>query len=304
MEINQYNMDINQYNYIYPVLLDKSKSKSDSFIKINKSEVELIIKRGNRPFFLDYDLFTDVNNNLFLAVTGLPKGYCYELLYDNKSYSINAVEYKIISNLLDLTKESLNGIFTYVNSKPIVNRNSGRCDISMNGPSVFVRSDDVLVSNVFNSTFISGMAEIKTFQPIISVDQIGHIIYIKYDIPGKEEFDVNENNMPKAARTISELLKLMIEWKLVLSDPWNSDDEISSSIDLFFNALNIDSNIQNEIINSQCDMQIVRYLKGDTNARTRPPTEDIQNISSNLRKWISSFFFYRNIDEIYDNIVN
>lgn len=297
-------MEINQYSYVYPVVLDKSKPKSDSFVKINKSEFQLSIKRGNKPFFLEYDLFTDLNNNLFLAVAGLPKGYCYELLFDNKIYSVNAVDHKTVSNLIDLTKESSEGIFTFSNSKKVNSSASGRCDNSMNGPSVFIRNDDNVVSNVFNSTFIASMSEIKTFQPILSVDEIGHIVYIKYDNLEKEEFDLNENNMPKATRTISELLKLMIEWKMVLNDPWNSNDQISKSVESFFNALNINSEIENEIINSQCDMQIVRYLKGDNNARARPPIEDIQNISPNVKKWISSFFFYRNIDEIYDNIVN
>lgn len=296
-------MEIQQYKYVYPVKLDTSKSKDITFTSLDKEDYSLIVNRGNIEFFGLHDVFIDSNQNIFLGINELLKGYNYTLNLNNESFLINAKEYSSLKYLIDLPIENATATFTFTDSKPIVNSNSGRCDMSMNGPSVFIRSDDNPVSNIFNSTFIASMGEVSAFQSVLSVDGIGHIIYVGYDTQEKEEFDVNENNTPKATRTLFELLKLMVEWKLVAEEPWNSTDTIALAAKSFFEALQLPIEIENDIVDNQCDMQVARYIKGSANARRRPDVSEISQMTAKTEKWLNRFCFHENIDLLYERIV-
>lgn len=296
-------IELNQYKYIYAVKFDSSKPKDSNLVLIDKSNYSLVVNRGNIAFFGLYDLFTDNNENLFLGINEILKGYNYTLSYLNQSFLINVKTHSSLEELIDIPIDNTRGTFTFTDSKPIASSNSGRCDMSMNGPSVFLRDNDNPVSNIFNSTFIASMGEVTSFQSVLAVDGIGHIIYVGYDAQEKEEFDINENNTPKATRTLFELLKLMIEWKLVFEDPWNSKDLISKASKQFFEKLLLPLELENEIINSQCDMQVARYIKGNQNARSRPDIGEINSMSIPVKKWLSRFCFHENIDVLYDRIV-
>lgn len=295
-------MEIQQYKYIYPIRLDSAKPKDNSFNLLNKDEYSLIINRGNIDFFGLHDVFIDSNENIFLGINELLKGYNYTLNFNNESFLINAKEYSTLKDLIDLPIENTRATFTFTDSKPIINSNSGRCDMSMNGPSVFIRNEDVPVSNIFNSTFIASMGEVSTFQSVLAVDGIGHIIYVGYDTQEKEEFDINENNTPKATRTLFELLKLMVEWKLVSESPWNSNDKIAIAAKQFFTKLDLPLEVEEDMINNQCDMQVSRYLKGNVNARNRPDMSEVSSITPTTEKWLSRFCFHESIDLLYERI--
>ena len=59
--------------------------------------------------------------------------------------------------------------------------------------------------------------------------------------------------MIKCATTNSntfELLKLMVEWKLVSDNPWNSNDAIASGAKQFFNILGLTLDVEQDILNN------------------------------------------------------
>jgi hypothetical protein len=83
-------------------------------------------------------------------------------------------------------------------------------------------------------------------------------------------------------RTFWECLKLVREWSIVNSEPFNNNELIANKANQFMTALNF-SNEELSLIDNQNNMQIAKYILGDENARQRPDdlfemNDDIRNI--------------------------
>jgi len=293
---------LNDYASIFVVQHDGLSTPATTYTAIDPSEYSITVNRGPRP---TYDkpsgLFVDDRGNIFLGLSGLVKTYTYTLDYNGTTYSINSIDHADASRYLAIPPSSSTGIFTFTGSRSTQDLSSGRCDTSMKGPYVFTRATDSAVSDIFNSTLVGSMGDIKTYAPIISVDNVGHLFYAILADPSKEDFDVNENNMPKTARTFFELLRLLIEWKLVADSPWdNSIDEIATVVNQFFSETKMTQAVIDDALANQCDMQIARYLKNNPNARARPDISEVALITNVARSWVAQNTFHENIDVLYE----
>jgi hypothetical protein len=296
-------MRLDDYPYIYPVCF-KTISDPNNLLPIDSSKVSLTINRsGGLPYGSDYQAFEDEVGNIFLGISLLVKGYSLTLDIEGIEYSINNVLWESISELIDIPVDSASGIFMFTGSKPVVSAGSGRCDVSMSGPSVFVREGEAILSDVFNSTTLKGMSDLESFQPLISAHNVGHIVFARIKKSGVEEFDTNQNSLPHASRTLSELMRLMVEWRLVTNSPWNSNEELPVAVNQFLEIIGISSEVENKILETQCDMQVARFLKGNSNARQRPPVEEIQPITSFVKAWLATKFLHSDIESFYQLLV-
>lgn len=271
----------------------------EEFVAIDKQTYELVNTRHRTPMPQDeYELIQDGNGNRFLGIKDIFKAYVYELVIDDETFHVSTQYLKNVIDLLDRDADQEKGEFTFTKSEFVYDPKTNRCDESMKGPSVFLRPGEQPISRVFNSNVIGTMSDLLKYVPILTVDGVGHIIYVELVDPSRENFDTNANTMPKATRTISELLKLMLEWKQLKDPPWNGEDEISSAVERFFEELRMPEEIRQHINDNQGDMQIARFIKGEKQSRRRPPKESIQPITPVIRRWILSNIFFPNYDTL------
>lgn len=292
----------NPFRYVQYV--DGNMNFSDEFSAVDKFDYDLLNTRNSKVMNSEeYELIQDSNGNLFICVKDIFKAYSYELYFNQTIYHISTQQFKEVNDLLQRTPAASYGEFTFTKSEPVYNPNTDRCDMSMKGPAVFLREGEQPLSKVFNSNVIATMSDLKRYVPILSVDGIGHVIYVELVDPDREEFDTNENTMPKATRTISELLKLMVEWRILKDSPFNSQEEITQTIDTFFKEIRLPNEIEQDLIQNQTDMQVARFLKGSDNARVRPPVEEVKPITDTLKRWILSKMFFNGYDSLKANLV-
>lgn len=281
---------------------------SNTYTLIDKGNYNLVNSNDLNKIPEDYyNLFVDENNNIFLCyrVNSLYSNtkltYSFILDYSDKTYIVNNQDYKNIFDLIDKPINSLDGVFSFTDST-LVNTNS-RCDGYRYGPMVFLRPEDPDNDSDSKSPVVNSASMFTRFTPFLSIDRIGHIIYVELSHLSIIYADANENSIPKSTYTISEMLKLMIEWSELVNPPWNSIEPISIKCDSFFSAFDISDRLKDEINNNQAPMQVARFFMGDNNARLRPSIGELSDITPLLRQWILSKFFFSSIDELKTNLM-
>jgi len=281
---------------------------SNTYTLIDKGNYNLVNSNDSNKIPEDYyNLFVDENNNIFLCyrVNALYSNtkltYSFILEYSDKTYIVNNQDYKNIFDLIDKPINSLDGVFSFTDST-LVNTNS-RCDGYRYGPMTFLRPEDPDNDSDSKSPVVSSASMFTRFTPFLSIDRVGHIIYVELSDLSIIYADANENSIPKSTYTISEMLKLLIEWAELVKVPWDSVEPISIKSDLFFKGYNIPNEIKSELIDNQAAMQVARFFMGDDNARLRPSIEELSSIAPLLRQWILSKFFFSSIDELKTNLM-
>jgi hypothetical protein len=186
--------------------------------------------------------------------------------------SVNSIERMI--DVYDKQSDSNFGLFCFLNSNVVLQPNSDwRCDTGKYGPGVFPPS----------TTQIVDPSSIVLLESIISVNGIAHLIYVEYQgNPSVGDGHLNNSEKPVMGRTFWECLKLVREWSIVNSEPFNNNELIANKANQFMTALNF-SNEELSLIDNQNNMQIAKYILGDENARQRPDdlfemNDDIRNI--------------------------
>jgi hypothetical protein len=171
------------------------------------------------------------------------------------------------------------GIFTFLNSQPIVLEGQDwRCDNSLYGARIFyaIGQDEVPVFN--------GHAKIKVYEPILSINGIGYITYAKH---GGDDTDIrfnfiNDALLPQSGETLPEIIKLILEWSAVAVPPFENTEDIAVQAKHFVERFGITE----ELVAGQPDMQVAKFLQGDTSARLRtsgtyPMSEELNNLIIN-----------------------
>jgi hypothetical protein len=147
-----------------------------------------------------------------------------------------------------------------------------RCDNGKFGPRSF-----------HPVTIIDDLPQIVMYEPVLSVNGVGHIIYIEG--VGKQTLanhHINEDSHPVTGRTLWESLKLIREWSIVNKEPFNNTEAVAHKASQFIKELQL-SDAELAVIDQQIPMQIANYLTGSTNARQRPDgvlpiTDDVKAI--------------------------
>jgi hypothetical protein len=190
-------------------------------------------------------------------------------MYNLIAIASNAVEIVNVSPLervLDIYDKPVDtdyGVFYFANSETVLAPEiDWRCDNGKFGPTSFRKT-----------SFVKQLPQIIVYEPVLSVNGIGHIIYLQM-IEGETDNNLanghlNEDVIPVTGRTFWEALKIVREWSIVHQEPFNNTDAISFKALQFMQELQF-SDEEESAIDSQVSMQIAKYLMGDTNARQRP----------------------------------
>ena len=296
-------MDISQHSLIYPVVHDFLSERSTSFYKIGHDEHSLWdtgARRHVSQYF--YDLYRDERGNIFLGVSGTFKTYSFLLDFAGKTYNINYVLHEYVGRFIDLPASTDLGFFKLMDSKPAYQYGGERCDAGRNGPVVFLRDGQIPIGTIVNTTRPFSLSDLESHYSVLSVDGIGHLVYVKYregQNDSNEYFETNESDLPTASRTIAPTIKLIFEWSTVAGEPWNCQDAVALAAKDFINCIDMPENVKNEINVGQPDMQVVKYLRGFSDARKQPDTEEIGTIGKLTKMWLKSKMFYPNTTVMY-----
>lgn len=296
-------MDIGNYNHIYPVVHDFDSTRSFKFSPVNNEQYSLLNNTTNKlisPYF--YKIFEDERGNIFLAMNTAINTYTFELNYAGTTYIINNVIYENVADIITKPSTSSLGFFKFMDSKPAAIYSAERCDAARNGPAVFIRDGQMPVGTAVNSLRPMLLSDLEEYCSLLSVDGVGHLIYVKYfegHNDSNEEFETNESDLPTAARSLFPALKVLVEWAEMTKEPWNSNEPIALAAQEFLNKIGMPEEIRLDIEENQTNMHVYRYISNEKNARRQPPVEEILEMTSLTRKWVKSKMFYGNISHLY-----
>lgn len=247
------------------------------------------------------DILFAFNNIKSSAVGSRP--YDYQLFVDEEKFVINNSYYSLMNGFINQSKYSENGIFVFTKSKKIeyekIEGTPVRCDYGIYGPIAFSGTAGASSSSFdFEDESPVTLSHTYTASIIMSCFDVGHIVYMEVVDPQIEIDAVNNREVPCITRTMGEHLKLILEWKQVSQHPFNSKQDIAICANNFLNEFKIDKNLELDIWNNQTDMQIVKYIKGEPEARTRPDPENIKEMTNLQKKWVLSKFIYKGYENM------
>ena len=259
MNIEPFNLDIiNKYNMFFML------QKLDATSTINLYHQQSV---DNAPFE-DCALFEMLNGQVLVAFAQhnahIGK---YNLIATDGTTSeiVNLQAFEsIYSYYKSDTDDTESGIFAFIDSRPIeLAGQDWRCDNSLYGPRLFyyVGQDETLL--------LDGIDKIKVYEPILSINGVGHLIYFKYgedDIQIRFDY-INNAVLSQTAETFSEIIKLILEWAAVTEPPFENTENVAQKAKQFIDAFGITESL----VNGQPDMQVARYLQGNGSARLRTP---------------------------------
>lgn len=222
------------------------------------------------------DAFSMPNGAIIIAWKDpLTIGTMHNLLviHESTTENVNLVSLERVIDIYDRPVDAQVGVFTFTNSDMILAPNlDWRCDNGKFGPRSF-----------HPITIIDDLPQIVMYEPVLSVNGVGHIIYIEG--VGKQTLanhHINEDSHPVTGRTLWESLKLIREWSIVNKEPFNNTEAVAHKAFQFIKELQL-SDAELAVIDQQIPMQIANYLTGSTNARQRPDgvlpiTDDVKDL--------------------------
>ena len=154
------------------------------------------------------------------------------------------------------------GTFVFVDSQPIVAPNiDWRCDTEYYGPMPFPDLNGVRTNPTEEKSVIT------VFEPIISASGLAHIVYLRRKDFSEQRLEFIDNALtPAVCTTLGECVKLVHEWSLMAEEPFNNTEDIAIKAKSFCNHFDI----HDELISPYPNMQIMKFLSGDLQARVRP----------------------------------
>lgn len=271
MEIEKFTPEaVRNYKMFY--ILQHLNSDIDDFM-LYSQEV------GATAAFYDFDLF-EMNDKKILVAFPDPFKYSnkYNLVATDGLVSeiVPMQPFERIWEYYDKPSNNTEGFFVFMNSIPMaLDGLDWRCDNAKYGPLGYNVGADMA------EPMLKTLDQIIVYEPIMSINSVGHLVYAHVNIPEEiEEYFINGNPIPFYGRTLSEVFKQLVEWSAVTESPFNNAEEMALDSKNFLNQIYFD----NSCVSNQVDMQIFEYLKGNTNARQRP--NDIQPNTDELKIFI------------------
>ena len=183
-------------------------------------------------------------------------------------------------------------VVTTANAHPAVNF-ADRCDIDKYGPTRFHLEDGVRPA----VTDITLFRHIHTVTTMLSVNGTAHVLYGV--VPRLGDSFRDWPGVSSVAKTLTGVMKLIIEWASLADEPFNMSDEIAVSCKNYINTLKIPENVLNEISEYQEDMPVYRYLQNQENAR-HGFTEQT-SVGPLFLNWIKKTHRYRTLNALVRN---
>jgi len=275
---------------------------------IKQDPIELVRRTpaGDEPY-TKYACFKMQDDNVLLGInhfmTFTAKHNLIAISGDTEEV-VNLQMFENIMNYYDVPVENPDkGYFIFVDSIVIAPEEEWRCDNTRFGPLSYGVTEGV------EETLIKGFDQLLTYETILSVEGVGHLIYLHFkDDAEYRYYYANSAKLPISGVTISEAFKLITEWATVAEAPFNNQQGISQDAKDFIHKLNFDTSL----VDYQVDMYVAEFLKGNPDARMRP--QNVQPLSQELDAFIKKNMSYRclsallsvypdawNVQEVIDN---
>lgn len=172
---------------------------------------------------------------------------------------------------LELIENQNGGLFLICSAKQTSDfAKADRCDADNWGPTGAVRVSDNRFESIFGSGVVINVSQLEQYKIVYDFNPHGFLIYIKLRFSGapdthdieSENYLLNLEDPPCAAKNLGNLLKLIIEWSRTKEDPWlNYEDPLSEICSKFIEHSSMPENIIEFIDSNYEDMQVYKYLK-------------------------------------------
>lgn len=299
-------MQIEDFNHVYAVTHDFLNERSSSFRQIDASTCSLRNNTNGKtvsPYL--YGVFIDERENIFLGMRENLNTYTFDLTINENTHNINNVIYEHVSDILTRPASSTVGFFKFMDSQPAARYSEERCDALRNGPAVFIRPGQMPIGTAVNSLRPMLLSDLEVYFSLLSVDGVGHLIYVKYfagQNDGNEEFETNESDLPTAARSLFPSLKILTEWANMTEEPFSSTEPVALASNQFLCRIGMPDDVRNDIEENQTDMSVYRYLRGELDARKQPDLAELREITPLTLRWVKSKMFYKNVSHFYRSV--
>jgi hypothetical protein len=275
MQINEFKLQVlNDHKVFY--MLDKINADHEAVFLFKETPSGRVEKTFFQAYKMNDNKVLIAFPNEMLTTTD----YNYIAVAGDVEESINIQCYEKIHSIYTKTPDNDMGVFAFTNSLPIVfDIETGRCDTENYGPAGFSRDGSVA------EPIVDDVSKLITYEPVLSVNGLGHIIFFHMkDDEDLAEWGVNNFEIPSVARTLMELLKIMVEWAEVYKPPFNNKEPITEKIIKFFETVGADSSFIDHVKANQVDMQVVQFLLGNPNARVRP--DGVLPLTAEVESWL------------------
>jgi hypothetical protein len=166
-------------------------------------------------------------------------------------------------------------------------------------PDSFVRCDYGMLG-VKPFYLLPNRLSIKRTASLMDIAGVGHLLCTFTDNtenPNKDSQGANAN-----ARTLTGALKTIYEWSEVYKPPFSNQEPIAKAAYDFLNEIGMPEDVLADIINSQGDMKVARYLKGET--RQVYDIDENTQTPDSLKKFINNRCKYSYLFNMKNSHIN
>ena len=257
--------------------------------------------------FTSYDLHRMPDGKLLIAFHeywGIQTTHSLVAVCGDKEEYVSVTPFERISKYYKYGQTGIDaGGFIFMNSAIVESFDEQwRCDAGLYGVELFadpLGDSTIVVPDTADA--------VTVYEPILSVNGVAHLVYIERENKNNKTELMNNSITPFAAYSLTEALKLIIEWSQTSQEPFNNTEPIALKAFEFTQKLGISE----VLVLNQPDMQVAEYLKGNTDARKRP--NDIVEPNEYLLNFVKTKMAYMSLSgllscypqyEQYDSIGN
>lgn len=254
--------------------------------------------------YTEYDTFTSVDKTIiaFKELDPYSGDFNYVLIYNNNKESIiDAICYDDI--LQHLSKDGIkeqdmycimpSKVMTPAFAKTEALQLVDRCDAGKYGPAMLSLEDGVRPT----PTDISLFQHITKVAILFGASGVANIVYGA--VPSLSTSFREWPAVSSMSKTLTGLMKLIIEWASLADEPFNSTDRVALLCKNYIDTLQIPADVLNEISEYQEDMPVYRYLQNQENAR-HGFTEQT-TVGPLFLNWVKSTHRYRTLNSLVHN---
>jgi hypothetical protein len=214
-----------------------------------------------------------------------------------KKEIINLQFFERIKNYYNQDTDRDYGVFEFIDSTPVTGlEGDWRCDLDLYGPREFIKEGTQY------SPIVKRLDDIIIYEPIFSVNSVGHLIYVEIEDIDTADGFVSGDEFPRGTRTLQECLKLITEWSETHGEPFGNKEKIARRSSRFISDLDFKKEFLSHIKETQTDMQIARYLKGDPSARFRP--SDVNNMTPEIDEFVKKNVSHMSLSHLFSIFPN
>jgi len=266
----------------------------------NASEVDVWVQTPSGNESVDFVSVFSMKNGSLLAAWEHPYQklplHNLTVFCDGVIQVLNLYTVERIWDIYNRPTNAESGTFIFCPSR-IIPSGDWRCDQSMYGPKPFYNES---VSRV-----IENIKEVVYYEPFLSVNGIGHIIYLESN--SKTDLAVEKLNnsvVPVTGRTLQECLRLVFEWSVLADEPFNSKEEAPLAASSFIKSLKLTQE-ELDVVAGLTPMQVSKFIMGSETARLRDMeipelSEDVASILFDRMASMSLSFVVSRNPDIWD----